>query len=127
MPTRPASIWRSTHSRISISPSHVGNPRHEPGTCPRRGPRFVRGGFRPRCMRKNERGLSMSSSNLFPASVVGSMPRSHFVRDLIGGDAELSREEYDRRMDAAVRYIVAVQEQAGIDGVAGGGWGRHAY
>src|SRR2546427_521278 len=69
----------------------------------------------------------MSAPGLFTASVVGSMPRSQFVRDLIGGDAELSREEYDRRMDAAVRYIVAVQEQAGIDVITDGEWRRKSY
>ena len=69
----------------------------------------------------------MSAATLFPASVVGSMPRSHFVRDLIGGDAQMSGEEYDRRMDAAVRYIVAVQEQAGMDVVTDGEWRRKSY
>jgi 5-methyltetrahydropteroyltriglutamate--homocysteine methyltransferase len=68
----------------------------------------------------------MSALKLFPASVVGSMPRSQFVRDLIS-DAAMSREEYDRRMDAAVRYIVAVQEQAGLDVITDGEWRRKSY
>jgi 5-methyltetrahydropteroyltriglutamate--homocysteine methyltransferase len=66
-------------------------------------------------------------SLLFPASVVGSMPRSDFVKDLIAGDQSLSSEEYEKRMDAAVSYIVAVQEQAGIDVVTDGEWRRKSY
>ena len=57
----------------------------------------------------------MSENKLFPASVIGSMPRSDFVKDLVLGDAEISPEEYNKRIDAAVRYIVSVQEQAGVD------------
>ena len=69
----------------------------------------------------------MSAPKLFPASVVGSMPRSDFVRDLISSAAEMSPLEYEQRMDAAVRYIVAVQEQAGIDVVTDGEWRRKSY
>ena len=47
----------------------------------------------------------MSSSTLFPASVVGSMPRPDFVRDLVMGDHTLSPEQYEHQMDAAVRYV----------------------
>ena len=51
--------------------------------------------------------LNMNKS-LFPTSVVGSMPRSDFVKDLIATTAgEISNEEYESRMDAAVRYIIA--------------------
>ena len=66
-------------------------------------------------------------STLFPASVIGSMPRSEFVKDLIMGDTEVSPAEYEKRMDAAVRYIVAVQEQAGVDVVTDGEWRRKSY
>ncbi|MFT4688190.1 MAG: 5-methyltetrahydropteroyltriglutamate--homocysteine methyltransferase [Limisphaerales bacterium] len=69
----------------------------------------------------------MSSPTLFPASVIGSMPRSEFVKDLVMGDTEVSPEEYEKRMDAAVRYIVAVQEQAGVDVVTDGEWRRKSY
>ncbi|MDA0991389.1 MAG: cobalamin-independent methionine synthase II family protein [Verrucomicrobia bacterium] len=64
---------------------------------------------------------------LFPASVVGSMPRPDFVRDLIGGGNPISDAEYQTRMDAAVRYIVALQEQAGLDVVTDGEWRRKSY
>src|ERR671913_911179 len=63
---------------------------------------------------------------LFPASVVGSIPRPQFVLDLINDDA-ISPEDYDRRMEAAVRYVVAMQENAGLDVVTDGEWWRKSY
>src|SRR3954467_15509015 len=63
---------------------------------------------------------------LFPTSVVGLMPRPDFVRDLIN-DETISREDYDRRMEAAVRYVVALQENAGLDVVTDGEWWRKSY
>src|SRR3954469_25865525 len=64
---------------------------------------------------------------LFPASVVGSMPRSAFVQDLINDRPPLPRHRSDSEMDAAVRYIVAVQEHAGLDVVTDGEWRRKSY
>src|SRR5829696_8461982 len=64
---------------------------------------------------------------LFPTSVVGSMPRPDFVRDLIADDATVSDEDYDNRMEAAVRYVVALQENAGLDVVTDGEWWRKSY
>src|SRR5205085_7236764 len=70
--------------------------------------------------------MSSSYGVLFPTSVVGSMPRPDFVRDLIS-DESISREDYDRRMDAAVRYVVALQENAGLDILTDGEWWRKSY
>src|SRR5882762_2594188 len=64
---------------------------------------------------------------LFPTSVVGSMPRSTFVQDLINDKPPLTPERYDAEMDAAIRYIVAVQEHAGLDVVTDGEWRRKSY
>ena len=64
---------------------------------------------------------------LFPASVVGSMPRSGFVQDLINDRPPLEPEAYEAAMDAAIRYIVAVQEHAGVDVVTDGEWRRKSY
>lgn len=64
---------------------------------------------------------------LFPASVVGSMPRPADVRELISGDLSLSPEEYESRMGAAVRDVVALQEKAGLDVVSDGEWWRKSY
>jgi 5-methyltetrahydropteroyltriglutamate--homocysteine methyltransferase len=64
---------------------------------------------------------------LFPASVVGSMPRSAFVQDLINDRPPLEPDAYEAAMDAAIRYIVAVQEHAGVDVVTDGEWRRKSY
>ncbi len=63
---------------------------------------------------------------LFPTSVVGSVPRPEFVRDLIS-DPAVDPAEYDRRMEAAVRYVVAMQENAGLDVITDGEWWRKSY
>src|SRR5437764_10242151 len=64
---------------------------------------------------------------LFPTSVVGSLPRPAFVLDLINERPPLSSQEYGQRMQAAVRYAVAMQEQAGLDVVTDGEWWRKSY
>jgi len=68
----------------------------------------------------------MSSALLFPASVVGSMPRPDFVRDLIS-DSTISAADYKTKMEAAVRYVISLQEQAGLDVVTDGEWWRKSY
>lgn len=55
------------------------------------------------------------------------MPRSTFVQDLINDKPPLPSECYEAKMDAAVRYIVAVQEHAGLDVVTDGEWRRKSY
>jgi 5-methyltetrahydropteroyltriglutamate--homocysteine methyltransferase len=69
----------------------------------------------------------MSKTLLFPASVVGSLPRPTFVLDLINQRPPLSAERYEYEMDAAVRYAVAMQEHAGLDVVTDGEWRRRSY
>jgi len=69
----------------------------------------------------------MSSPTLFPASVVGSLPRPQYVKDLISDESELSVDEYTRLMEAAVRSVVALQECAGLDVVTDGEWWRKSY
>ncbi|MCZ6633389.1 MAG: cobalamin-independent methionine synthase II family protein [bacterium] len=67
-------------------------------------------------------------SDLFPASIVGSMPRSQFVRDLL--DLEHAPEDpavLEKQLDAAVDYIVALQEMAGLDVVSDGEYRRRSY
>jgi 5-methyltetrahydropteroyltriglutamate--homocysteine methyltransferase len=62
---------------------------------------------------------------LFPASVVGSMPRPQHVRELIEKPAWDATDE--RAMDAAIRYAVSMQEMAGLDVVTDGEWRRRSY
>jgi 5-methyltetrahydropteroyltriglutamate--homocysteine methyltransferase len=66
---------------------------------------------------------------LFPTTVIGSMPRPQFVRDLLAmhGRADAPDEEWQGRMDAAVAYVIALQEQAGIDIISDGEWRRASY
>ena len=65
---------------------------------------------------------------LFPTSVVGSMPRPDFVRDLILGDPPpVPPVRYPQAMDAAISYIAALQEGAGLDIITDGEWGRASY
>jgi 5-methyltetrahydropteroyltriglutamate--homocysteine methyltransferase len=64
----------------------------------------------------------------FPASVVGSMPRPHFVRDLLDPDrAPRDPAVLAARLDAAVDFVVALQEQAGVDVVTDGEYRRRSY
>jgi 5-methyltetrahydropteroyltriglutamate--homocysteine methyltransferase len=68
---------------------------------------------------------TVAAQALFPASVVGSIPRPRFVRDLVMGADR--GQEYTRAMDAAVQYVVAMQEKAGLDVVTDGEWRRASY
>jgi 5-methyltetrahydropteroyltriglutamate--homocysteine methyltransferase len=69
----------------------------------------------------------MADKLLFPASIIGSMPRPDFVKDLIGDDCPFSDDEYRRLMGAAVQSVVALQEAAGLDIVSDGEWWRKSY
>jgi 5-methyltetrahydropteroyltriglutamate--homocysteine methyltransferase len=61
----------------------------------------------------------------FPTSVVGSLPRSALVRDLL--DRPADEPGRAAAMDAAVAYAIALQEAAGIDVVSDGEWRRVSY
>ena len=69
----------------------------------------------------------MSSQLLFPTSVIGSLPRPQFVKDLIADDCPFDDSEYRRLMSAAIRTAVAMQEAAGLDVVTDGEWWRKSY
>jgi 5-methyltetrahydropteroyltriglutamate--homocysteine methyltransferase len=69
----------------------------------------------------------MPKPQLFPTSVVGSLPRPAFVLDLINDRPPLPAERYRQEMEAAVRFAVALQEHAGIDVVTDGEWWRKSY
>jgi 5-methyltetrahydropteroyltriglutamate--homocysteine methyltransferase len=70
--------------------------------------------------------LEGSTTPMFAASVVGSMPRPAWVRDLVFAD-RIDDEVRRRRLDAAIRSVVALQEQAGLDMVTDGEWRRRSY
>src|SRR4051812_21611857 len=69
----------------------------------------------------------MSANPLFPTSVVGSLPRPDYVKDLINGAVPVSSDEYRRLMGLAVSAAVALQEAAGLDVVTDGEWWRKSY
>src|SRR4026208_2308118 len=69
----------------------------------------------------------MGKPHLFPASVVGSLPRPAFVLDLINDRPPVPPDIYEREMQAAVRYAVAMQEHAGLDVISDGEWWRKSY
>jgi 5-methyltetrahydropteroyltriglutamate--homocysteine methyltransferase len=66
-------------------------------------------------------------SQLFPTSVVGSLPRPDFVKDLINDEVAASPDEYRRLMGLAIGSAVALQEAAGLDVVTDGEWWRKSY
>jgi 5-methyltetrahydropteroyltriglutamate--homocysteine methyltransferase len=72
-------------------------------------------------------GMNMRNTPLFPASVIGSLPRPQFVKDLISDDCHRSGDEFRRLMGEAIRSAVALQEAAGLDVVTDGEWWRRSY
>jgi 5-methyltetrahydropteroyltriglutamate--homocysteine methyltransferase len=71
----------------------------------------------------------MPVPQLFPTTVVGSMPRPQFVRDLLRPESRqaLGEAEFARRLDTAVAYVIAMQESAGVDIISDGEWRRLSY
>lgn len=69
----------------------------------------------------------MSNQLLFPTSIVGSMPRPAYVKDLISDDSDITAEDYDRMMRGAIHAVVALQECAGLDVISDGEWWRKSY
>ena len=67
----------------------------------------------------------MKKLPLFPASIVGSIPRPLVVRELI---EKPEWDETDKHtMDSSIRFVVAMQERAGLDVVNDGEWRRRSY
>jgi 5-methyltetrahydropteroyltriglutamate--homocysteine methyltransferase len=75
--------------------------------------------------------LTMAAKSLpaFTAGVVGSMPRPQFLRDLLDPRAEgqVPADVYEKRLDAATQYVIAMQEAAGLDLISDGEWRRRSY
>jgi 5-methyltetrahydropteroyltriglutamate--homocysteine methyltransferase len=66
---------------------------------------------------------------LFPTSVVGSLPRPQYVKDLLAAGSRTGEADpaWQRRMDDAVRFAIGMQERAGIDVISDGEWRRETY
>ena len=69
----------------------------------------------------------MNDGVLFPTSIIGSMPRPSFVKELIAEDSRHSPGDYERFMGSAIHYVVALQEAAGLDVLSDGEWWRKSY
>ncbi|MFN0195650.1 MAG: hypothetical protein ACKVT0_02835 [Planctomycetaceae bacterium] len=66
---------------------------------------------------------------LFPSTVIGSMPRPQYIKDLLktGSRTGEHDDHWQRKMDNAIRYVINMQEQAGIDLISDGEWRRESY
>jgi 5-methyltetrahydropteroyltriglutamate--homocysteine methyltransferase len=66
---------------------------------------------------------------VFPTTVIGSMPRPQYVKDLLKSGSRTGQHDavWQERMDDAVRYVIGMQEQAGIDIISDGEWRRESY
>ena len=66
---------------------------------------------------------------LFPTTVIGSMPRPQYLKDLLRAGSRTGEHDavWQRRMDDAVRYVIGMQERAGIDIISDGEWRRESY
>ena len=71
----------------------------------------------------------MTSDQLFPTSVIGSLPRPKWVLDLLlqHQDGTLDDEALDRAMDKAIAFAIGLQEAAGLDIISDGEWRRIGY
>lgn len=69
------------------------------------------------------------STKLFPTTVIGSLPRPAWVRDLVldRKHGKISDNEADRLLDRAIDPILALQERAGLDEITDGEWRRESY
>ena len=70
-----------------------------------------------------------SENTLFPTTVVGSMPRTAFVLELLQPETmeRLGPETTRSRQDAAVGFMIALMENTGIDIISDGEWRRVSY
>jgi 5-methyltetrahydropteroyltriglutamate--homocysteine methyltransferase len=68
-------------------------------------------------------------AHTFPTTVIGSLPRPAWVRDVIldRKAGRLGEVEADRLLDAAVDAAARLQERAGVDEVTDGEWRRESY
>lgn len=66
---------------------------------------------------------------VFPTTVVGSLPRPQFVKDLLAAGSRTGAHDaiWQRHMDDAVRFAIDLQERAGIDIISDGEWRRETY
>ncbi len=71
----------------------------------------------------------MAHSQLFSTTVIGSLPRPQWVRELILERKEqaISEETADQILDRAIESAILMQERAGLDEITDGEWRRESY
>jgi 5-methyltetrahydropteroyltriglutamate--homocysteine methyltransferase len=69
------------------------------------------------------------ATKLFPTTVIGSLPRPAWLKDLIldRKHGRISEAEADKLLDRAIDPVLALQERAGLDEVTDGEWRRESY
>ena len=67
--------------------------------------------------------------NLFATTVIGSLPRPAWVRDVVldRKSGQLSEKESDRLLDSAIDSAIRLQERAGVEEITDGEWRRESY
>jgi 5-methyltetrahydropteroyltriglutamate--homocysteine methyltransferase len=66
---------------------------------------------------------------LFSTTVVGSMPRPAFLKELFDDfhDGKVGESKKKSLLDSSVPYAIALQEAAGVDVISDGEWRRFSY
>lgn len=66
---------------------------------------------------------------LFPTTVIGSLPRPAWVREVIleRKAGTLPEEEADRLLDRAIESAILLQQRAGLEEITDGEWRRESY
>jgi 5-methyltetrahydropteroyltriglutamate--homocysteine methyltransferase len=69
------------------------------------------------------------NDSLFPTTVIGSLPRPVWLRELIldRKAGRISEQEADRVLDRAIESAILLQERAGLDEITDGEWRRESY
>lgn len=66
-------------------------------------------------------------SKLFPTAVIGSMPRPKYIQDFLDPNGKTKETIFKENLNSAIKFIVQLQEFAGIDTVSDGEWSRLSY
>jgi len=69
------------------------------------------------------------ADRLFPTTVIGSLPRPEWVREIIldRKDKKISEDEATALLDPAVESVLRLQERSGLDEITDGEWRRESY
>ena len=69
------------------------------------------------------------TTRLFHTTVIGSLPRPAWVRELIldRKTGRITEQEADEVLDRAIESVILLQERAGLDEITDGEWRRESY